>query len=123
MPGSTAGRDACRYGQACRQRQGPARLGQRLPFQLCFAPLGTTFPPHMNRIVLILLAASLAGLLSGSARAETETRSLECLKSARILAPIDSPDYRKYAPDRDVQPLPLALDLTPDFNQRPIAGQ
>jgi aminopeptidase N len=77
----------------------------------------------MNRIVQFLLAASLAGLLSGSARAETETRSLECLKSDRFLAPIDSPDYRKYAPDRDVQPLHLALDVTPDFKQRTIAGQ
>ena len=77
----------------------------------------------MNRIVLILLATSLAGLLGGSAHAETETRGLECLKSARFLAPIDSPDYRKYAPDRDVQPLHLALDVTPDFKQRTIAGQ
>jgi aminopeptidase N len=77
----------------------------------------------MNRIVQILLAASLAGLFSGYVRAETETISLECLKRATFLAPIDSPDHRKYAPDREVQPLHLALDVTPDFKQRTIAGQ
>jgi aminopeptidase N len=77
----------------------------------------------MNRDVQILLAASLAGCLTSHVRAETETSSLECLKSARFLAPIDSPDYRKYAPDREVQPLHLALDITPDFKQRTIAGQ
>jgi aminopeptidase N len=77
----------------------------------------------MNKVVQILLAASFVGFLTSLARAETETTSLECLKSARFLAPIDSPDHRKYAPDREVQPLHLALDVTPDFKQRTIAGQ
>ena len=78
---------------------------------------------HMNRVVPILLAASFAGFLTSHLRAENEASSLECLKSARFLAPIDSPDHRKYAPDRGVQPLHLALDVTPDFKQRTIAGQ
>jgi len=73
--------------------------------------------------VQILLAASLAGFLTGYTRAENEASGLECLKRASFLAPIDSPDYRKYAPDRVVQPLHLALDITPDFKQRTIAGQ
>jgi aminopeptidase N len=48
---------------------------------------------------------------------------IECLKSASLLAAIDSPDYRKYAPDRDVDVLHLALDVTPDFKARTVAGK
>src|SRR6516164_9408469 len=32
-----------------------------------------------------------------------EDSLLQCYRSTAILAPIDAPDYRKYAPDRDVQ--------------------
>jgi aminopeptidase N len=77
----------------------------------------------MNRVVQILLAASFVGFPTSDTRAENEASSLECLKSARFLAPIDSPDHRKYAPDREVQPLHLALEVTPDFKQRTIAGR
>ena len=38
-----------------------------------------------------------------------------------LRAPPDSPDHRKYAPDRKVDILHLALDVTPDFKQRTIA--
>src|SRR3989442_11880027 len=48
---------------------------------------------------------------------------VQCMKSASFLAPIDSPDYRKYAPDRDVQVLHLALDVIPDFKQRSVEGK
>src|SRR5687768_11490668 len=34
----------------------------------------------------------------------------------------DSPDYRKYAPDREIDILHLTLDVTPDFKQRTVAG-
>ncbi|HUF61440.1 MAG TPA: M1 family aminopeptidase [Verrucomicrobiales bacterium] len=37
--------------------------------------------------------------------------------------PVDSPDYRKYAPDRLVDIEHLRLDITPDFERRSIAGQ
>ncbi|MFA6544717.1 MAG: M1 family aminopeptidase [Limisphaerales bacterium] len=37
-------------------------------------------------------------------------------------APVDSPAYRKYAPDRRVDIFHLALDVTPDFKARTIAG-
>jgi aminopeptidase N len=40
-----------------------------------------------------------------------------------LLAPSDSPDSRKYAPDRDVQVLHLAIDVTPDFQRRTIAAK
>jgi aminopeptidase N len=77
----------------------------------------------MKRAVQFLLAATLLCLLSGYTRADNEAINLECVKRAGFLAPIDSPDYRKYAPDRDVQPLHLVLDVTPDFKQRTVAGQ
>ena len=34
----------------------------------------------------------------------------------------DSPDYRKYAPDRQIDILNLSLDVTPDFKQRTVSG-
>ncbi len=35
---------------------------------------------------------------------------------------VDSPSYRKYTPDRSVDLLHLALDITPDFDRRTIKG-
>ena len=37
-------------------------------------------------------------------------------------AAVDSPAYRKYAPDRRAEFLHLALDVTPDFKARTLAG-
>ena len=54
--------------------------------------------------------------------AEVDADSVQCLKSVGFLTPIDSPDYRKYAPDREVQMLHLVLDVTPDFKQRTLEG-
>jgi len=34
----------------------------------------------------------------------------------------DSPDYRKYAPHREIDILHLTLDVTPDFKQRTVSG-
>ncbi len=34
----------------------------------------------------------------------------------------DSPDYRKYAPDRQIDILHLTLDVTPDFKRRTVSG-
>lgn len=60
------------------------------------------------------------GLLPADCRAED---SLRCQKSAAFLVPADAPDYRKYAPDRDLQLQHLALDVTPDFKQRKISAK
>ena len=76
----------------------------------------------MKRLIDRALVVGLAGLLAGGARAEIESTAIRCVKSARFLAPVDSPDYRKYAPDRSVQMVHLALDITPDFQQRTIAA-
>jgi aminopeptidase N len=37
-------------------------------------------------------------------------------------APVDSGEYRKYAPERTVDILHLAIDVTPDFKQRSVSG-
>ncbi len=65
----------------------------------------------------VLLATA---LVKGNSRAED---SLRCQKSAAFLVPLDAPDYRKYAPDREVQLVHLALDVTPDFKQRTISAK
>ena len=46
------------------------------------------------------------------------------LEGTAVAAPAtpDSPDYRKYAPDREIDILHLVLDVTPDFKQRTVAG-
>src|ERR1051325_9164088 len=80
----------------------------------------------MNRSCFAVSLFALGCLLFAAplfADSETESLSIECRKSATFLAPIDSPDYRKYAPDKDVDVLHLALDVTPDFKQRTVAGK
>src|SRR5215831_16539158 len=93
------------------------------PFQpflkLDFMVTSRTF---MKRILLVLFYSTFI-VCGGSGFAETESSNLECRKSATFLAPIDSPDYRKYAPDREVEVLHLALDVTPDFKQRTVQGK
>ena len=69
-----------------------------------------------------IICVAFACLFTAVARAETETARIECVKSAGFLAPMDSPDHRKYAPDRTVEVLHLALDVTPDFKRRTVAG-
>src|SRR5437879_2328298 len=75
----------------------------------------------MKRLLHLLTLVSLVSSLF--ARAETETTAIECIKSAAFLAPLDSPEHRKYAPDREIDILHLTLDVTPDFKQRTIAGK
>ena len=61
------------------------------PFRLCFASSSASLTVHTIRVLRILLAASFAGFVTAPACAEIEVTSRECLKSARFLAPIDSP--------------------------------
>jgi aminopeptidase N len=87
-----------------------------------FAAVAATCKPCPQ--MLRCLLASLVGVFSLSiSRADSFFNAIECYKSARFLAPLDSPDYRKYAPDRDVQMNHLALDITPDFTNRTIGGE
>src|SRR2546430_57145 len=77
----------------------------------------------MNRINHILLSACFIGLSGAAVRADIGETAIECTKSATFLAPLDSPSYRKYAPDREVEVLHLALDVTPDFKRRTVEGK
>src|SRR6266540_1485097 len=67
------------------------------------------------RFVLLLLSS--CALL----RAD-ETKLLHAPPAAYGPAALDSPDYRKYAPDRQIDILHLTLDVTPDFTQRTVTG-
>ena len=58
-----------------------------------------------------------------AARADEIAGEIQCLKSQAYFAPPDSPDHFKYAPDREIQILHLALDVTPDFKQRTVEGK
>src|SRR5713101_3950789 len=77
----------------------------------------------MNRLCRALVLGCGLCLPSASASAETDETTIECAKSAAFLAPIDSSEHRKYAPDREVQVLHLALDISPDFKRRTVSGK
>src|SRR3569623_370829 len=48
---------------------------------------------------------------------------LLCAGALRALAPVSSAEYRKYAPEREVDMLHLAIDVTPDFKERSLSAQ
>lgn len=67
-----------------------------------------------------LCTVYLACALMGRADGFTE---LSCAGARAAFAPPESSQHRKYAPDREIDILHLALDVTPDFLQRTMAGQ
>jgi aminopeptidase N len=71
---------------------------------------------------LLLLGLSLACFVAGGTHADALARDLNCAGATRLQAPADAADHRKYAPDREVAFRHLALDLTPDFKRRTVAG-
>src|SRR5437762_1197810 len=75
----------------------------------------------MKRLLHLLTLVSLVSSLF--ARTGTEATAIECVKSATFLAPLDSPEHLKYARDREIDILHLALDVTPDFKLRTVAGK
>ena len=77
----------------------------------------------MNKTLPVLLISGFLGSFVVPCQSESTTAVIECLKSASFLAPPDAPDNRKYAPDREVDLLHLALDVTPDFKQRTVEGR
>jgi aminopeptidase N len=62
----------------------------------------------------------------GISRADTDTdtneAATECVKSENFLVPPDAAGHLNYAPDREVAVLHFALDVTPDFKERTVAG-
>jgi len=71
----------------------------------------------------LLLATLLIGSVAKMLRAEEAVTEAECLKTSAFFAPPDSPEYRKYVPDRAINVLNLAIDVTPDFTNRSVAGK
>src|ERR1051326_4692144 len=63
------------------------------------------------------------GAFAFALHAEETARRAECLKTSAFFAPPDSPEYRKYAPDRAIAVANLAVDVTPDFTNRTIAAK
>jgi aminopeptidase N len=56
------------------------------------------------------------------ARADADDANIECVKSENFLAPPDAAGQLNYAPDKEVAVLHFALDVTPDFKERTVAG-
>jgi aminopeptidase N len=52
-----------------------------------------------------------------------EGDELICRNGEALFAAAGSPGHRQYAPDREIDILNLALDVTPDFTKRTVAGQ
>ena len=74
-----------------------------------------------TRIILRCAVLLLSLLASRSARAEAE--QLLCGKAnAWLAAGVDSAEFLKYAPSREIDILHLALDVTPDFKVRTVSG-
>lgn len=69
----------------------------------------------------ILLIATFALGAAGVLRAEESAHQTECFKTSAFLSPPDSPDHRKYVPDRAISVVNLAIDVTPDFKNRTVA--
>lgn len=69
------------------------------------------------RVLAALLALNIAPLYSARAN-EFEHAHFQYRAPA-----VDSPNFRKYAPDRDVDVQHLLIDVTPDFENRTVTGQ
>jgi aminopeptidase N len=69
----------------------------------------------LNRCVLI--GTVLAG---GLPCVGEELSEIQCIKSVAFLAPADASGHRNYAPDRKIDILHLALEVTPDFGTRTV---
>ncbi|MBC8001118.1 MAG: M1 family metallopeptidase [Opitutaceae bacterium] len=70
-----------------------------------------------------LSVAVLMLILPATRAVEGLQEEVYCQKVQAGFAPVDSAVYRKYAPDRDVDILHLALDVTPDFRRHSVAGR
>ena len=80
----------------------------------------------MNKPCLRIALALLITLSLKAADGDNDYQDqadLRCLKSASFLAAGEAAFHRNYAPDREVHIRHIALDITPDFKARTIAGR
>lgn len=76
----------------------------------------------MRQMHLSFLISFVGAMLAFRVAGE-EISEIHCEKSHAFLAPMDASDHRKYAPDRQMDILNLALDVTPDFKARTVAAK
>jgi aminopeptidase N len=74
----------------------------------------------MKQFLILLVVAGGMSLWPEKIRAERESSEIRCINSTGFLAGPDSVPARQYAPDREVQVLHVALEVTPDFKGRTI---
>ena len=74
---------------------------------------------HMRNIICILGALALAWAAAMPVRAD---EAVETVKTAGMAGAGDGAGRLHYAPDRTVAVLHVALDVTPDFRKRTVAG-
>ncbi|MEJ0088803.1 MAG: M1 family metallopeptidase [Limisphaerales bacterium] len=79
-------------------------------------------PLIKNLTGFLCLAITLVVLPAAAATGEG-VATIECFESVRLPAQGDASSVRQYAPDREVQMIHLALDVTPDFKQRTVEGK
>src|SRR5215204_2396096 len=64
---------------------------------------------------------ALAAVLGAHSFLLAHAHEMVCAGMTRgMAAPVDSADFRKYAPDRTVDMLHIAIDVTPNFRDRSI---
>lgn len=75
-----------------------------------------------TRFAALVLLATV--LLSGHRAARAESEHLYCAHGHGWLAAgAESPEFLKYAPSREIDILHVAIDVTPDFKARSVAGK
>ena len=77
----------------------------------------------MNKCVLRGLLLGLLYSLPATGRTETAAAAVACTKSAGFFIPADGVGRLNYAPDREVTVRHFALEVTPDFKRRTVAGR
>src|SRR5712692_4293369 len=79
----------------------------------------------LRSIALAVVACAVSALACARAAADelSENQSLLCRGGAALFSAAESAGDIKYAPDRKVDILHLALDVTPDFEKRTVRGE
>src|SRR5436309_199732 len=78
---------------------------------------------HMISLRILVWMCASIGLVGFSNTRAEENELIHSRNSEMFLAPLDSSDHRKYAPDREIDIVNLALDVTPDFKTRTIRAK
>ena len=105
----------------------PTSVVLALPDLLAFTAPASVLEPAANKSIFMRLpclttAAGLTMFLAIAPPAPAESESMECAGLARAFAAETNPSGRQYAPNREIDLLHVALDVTPDFARRSVEG-